>query len=162
MRIKIRSFAKLSSSTVQELLRCCSVFLIGAALVLACSVALTSGATQQQEVLMRVNGDEVGVEEFRWFAGEERAGVIRYFQQKHQAGLEKGFWTRKYGGEIPREVLETNTVRRVIREKTEQGLFRELGLLEDTRFSSFLAALEKTNAEREQAVKSGRVVFGPV
>jgi hypothetical protein len=59
-------------------------------------------------------------------------------------------------------MLQSNTVARVIREKAEQILFLELGLVQDIRYAAFLAQLERLNQDRERAASLGRTVYGPV
>jgi PPIC-type PPIASE domain len=65
-------------------------------------------------------------------------------------------------GTTPRAMLQSNAVARVVREKVEQILFLELGLVQDIRYTTFLDQLEKLNLEREQAARLGRTVYGPV
>jgi hypothetical protein len=109
-----------------------------------------------------INQQEVSREEFRWFMEQERGGVFRYFKTKHNLENGKDFWTREMGGTTPKAMLQSNTVARVIREKAEQILFLELGLVLDIRYAAFLAQLEKLNREREQAARLGRTIYGPV
>jgi hypothetical protein len=59
-------------------------------------------------------------------------------------------------------MLQSNTVARVIREKIEQILFLELGLVKDISYTAFLAQLETLNEQREEAARQGRAVYGPV
>jgi hypothetical protein len=72
------------------------------------------------------------------------------------------FWTRALDGSTPRAALKQDTVARVVKEKVEQALFQELGLVKDIRYSAFLDDLEQLNRRREQDVRDGRVVYGPV
>ena len=135
-------------------------------LVLTCSVAteFQDKAPPQGSVqtALTVNGYEVSREEFRWFMEQERGGVFRHFKTRHNLEDGKDFWTHEMGGTTPKAMLQSNTVARVTREKAEQILFLELGLVQDIRYAAFLAQLEKLNQEREQAARQGRTVYGPV
>ena len=114
------------------------------------------------QTALTVNGYEVSREEFRWFMEQERGEVFRYFKSRHNLEDGKDFWTQELGGTTPKAMLQSNTVARVIREKVEQILFLELGLVQDIRYAAFLAQLEKLNQERELAARQGRAVYGPV
>ena len=97
-----------------------------------------TAAAQAGDIILTVNQDAVCRDEFVFFLDQERNGTS------------------------PRELLLKRTVARVTREKVRQQLFQELGLLPATSFPDLLAQLEKLNREREQAVKDGRVIYGPV
>jgi hypothetical protein len=111
---------------------------------------------------MTVGHHEVTAAEFAWFMDQERPGVIRYFTTAYDLQLGTNFWRRDLQGNTPRALLKTNTVALVAKEKTEQALFLELGLVTNIRYSAFLKGLEQTNDEREQKVRRGDVVYGPV
>ncbi len=115
-----------------------------------------------ESVALVINQHEVSREEFRWFMEQERGGVFRHFKTQHNLEDGKDFWDHKAGGTTPKAMLQSNTVARVTREKAEQILFLELGLVQDIRYAAFLAQLEKLNQEREQAARRGRTVYGPV
>ena len=114
------------------------------------------------EVALVVDREVVTLDEFNWFMDQERVGVFEYFKTKCNFDYDKDFWTRACEGTTPRALLQKKTVDRVAREKVEQILFRELGLIQEVRYSAFLENLEKLNRDREQAVKDGRVIYGPV
>ena len=109
-----------------------------------------------------VNGHEVSGEEFRWFMEQERGGVFRYFKTKHHLEDGQGFWGHEIEGTTPKAVLQSNSVVRISREKVEQILFQELGLVKDISYTAFLAQLDKLNEERGEAARQGRAVYGPV
>ena len=114
------------------------------------------------EVAMTVNQHAIAMDEFQWFMEQERAGV--FADCKARCNLEDGprFWDQDCEGTTPRKMLLQRTINRVTQEKIEQIEFQELGLISDCRYSSFLEYLAKSNREREQAVKDGHVVYGPV
>ncbi len=108
-----------------------------------------------------VNHQAVSRDEFLWFAEQERAGVIAFFKGRYNLEYGPDYWERKVGGTTPRAVLQQKTIERLLREKVEQSLFQELGLVQDIRYAAFLQQLEKSNRDREQAAKQGKVVYGP-
>ena len=114
------------------------------------------------EAAVVVDRDVVTLDEFNWFMDQERVSVFEYLKTKCNFDYDKDFWTRACEGTTPRALLQKKTVDRVAREKVEQILFRELGLIQEVRYSAFLENLEKLNRDREQAVKDGRVIYGPV
>ncbi len=137
----------------------------GALVVTGAAASEVRGAVALQssvQPVLTVNGHEVSEEEFRWFMEQERAEVFRYFRSRHGLDEGKDFWTQRVEGITPRAMLQSNAVARVVREKVEQVLFLELGLVEDIRYATFLAQLEKLNLKREQAARLGRTVYGPV
>jgi hypothetical protein len=114
------------------------------------------------DVALMVDRNVVTIDEFKWFMDQERAGVFEYFGTKCNIEPDRDFWTRTCEGTTPRLLLQKRTVDRVAREKAEQILFLQLGLIQDIRYSAFLENLAKLNRDREQAVKDGRVIYGPV
>ena len=121
-----------------------------------------SGASLDHDTAMLVNEHGVALEEFRWFMQQERAAVFQHFKTKHNLEDEEGLWNHACDGTTPRALLKTNTIQRLTREKTEQLLFEELGLIPDTRYSTFVESFMKLSREREQAAKEGRTVYGPI
>jgi hypothetical protein len=121
-----------------------------------------NAATADADVVMTVNQQIVSQPEFAWFMEQERAGIFEYFKATCNLEDGKDFWTHECAGTTPRAMLQRRTVDRVTREKVEQILFQELGLIQDLRYSSFLENLEKLNRQREEAKKNGQVLYGPV
>ena len=131
--------------------------------VMICALvsAAGNGARGAEPAALVINQHEVSQAEFRWFMEQERGGVFRHFAG-YQVEDGKSFWSQQIEGTTPKTLLFSNTVARIVREKVEQILFQELGLVKDIRYGAFLAQLDKLNQEREQAVREGRVVYGPV
>jgi hypothetical protein len=128
----------------------------------ALSGALAASPQPTADDAMVVNRNGITPEEFDWFMNQERVNTLEYFRTKCNFDYDKDFWTRDCEGTKPRVLLQKRTVNRIVREKVEQILFRELGLIDDVRYSAFLENLESLNRDREQAVKDGRVIYGPV
>jgi hypothetical protein len=126
------------------------------------AAAVAATVFPSHEEVLLVNGQAVSAEEFKWFMEQERSHVVARFATRYGLEYGKGFWTHSVEGKTPRMSLEQATVSRLVREKVEQALFLELGLVNDIRYSWFLKDLDQINREREQAVREGRVVYGPV
>ncbi len=109
-----------------------------------------------------INRHPVSREEFRWFMEQERAGVVADFKAQHNLEYGQDYWSREVEGTTPKAALQKRTIDRLVREKVEQILFQELGLVQDIHYSAFLEQLEKVNQERAQAAKQGKVVYGPI
>ena len=115
-----------------------------------------------EQPVLTVNQHAVSRDEFRWFMEQERAPVFQYFKTHYNLEDGKDFWTHPCDGTSPREMLRTNTLSRIAREKSEQILFLELGLVQEIRYSSFVEDLNKLNQAREQSAKEGKTIYGPV
>jgi hypothetical protein len=133
-------------------------FLAAASLLLA----EEGGVAMEKDTALFVDKYPVSREEFRWFMQQERAGVFQYVKTKYNLDYGKGFWDHDCEGTTPKAILHKRTIERVVSEKVQQILFKELGLIQDTSYSVFLDNLEKLNREREKAVQQGRVIYGPV
>lgn len=125
-----------------------------------CRVQL--GVFGAETAALTVNQAQVSKDEFRWFMEQERSRVFAEFRNRHGVQDGRGFWQREVGGSTPRALLQTNTVARIIREKVEQGLFQELSILPDASYAALLAEFQRVAQEREQAVRQGQAVYGPV
>ena len=112
--------------------------------------------------VLSVNGHPVDREEFGWFTQRERAAVFQFVNTTYHLQPGKDFWDQACDGTTPKQILHEKTTEKIVREKVQQILFKELGLIQDIRFTAFLENLKKLNQERQVAVEQGRVVYGPV
>ena len=112
--------------------------------------------------LLFVNGYAVSIEEFRWFMQQERAGVFQYVKTRYNLDYGKGFWDHDCGQTTPRAIILKQTTDRIVREKIEQILFVQLGLVKDVNYVTFLRDLERLNIQRTAAINRGQVIYGPV
>lgn len=108
-----------------------------------------------------VNTQAVSAAEFQWYLEQEWPAAVRSINKRRLEG-DTGAWEHVPGGTLPTSILLSNVVLRCLREKVEQGVFQELGLLPDASYEAFLAELDKSNQERAEAAARGRVVYGPV
>jgi hypothetical protein len=126
-------------------------------------MAQDAASSKNMDAVLFVNRQSIGAEEFAWFMQQERAGVFQFVKAKFNLDYGTNFWDRELsGGDTPRSLLRQRTVERIVREKVQQLLFRELGLVQDTGYASFLKNLEAMNNERESAARQGQVIYGPV
>jgi hypothetical protein len=109
-----------------------------------------------------VNRQPVSAEEFVWFMQQERAGVFQFVKTKFNLDYGTSFWDHKLPGGTPRALLRQRTVERIVREKVQLLLFRELGLVGEIGYENFVKNLEQLNDARESAARQGRVIYGPV
>lgn len=128
----------------------------------ACGMAQDAIPSTNAVPVLFVNRQPVSAEEFVWFMRQERAGVFQFVKAKFNLDYGTNFWDRKLSGGTPRALLRQRTVERIAREKVQQLLFRELGLVEDIGYASFVKNLERLNRERESAARQGQVIYGPV
>jgi hypothetical protein len=133
-------------------------FFAGAAFGMAQDISPSTNAVP----VLLVNRQPVSAEEFVWFMQQERAGVFQLVKAKFNLDHGTNFWDRELSGGTPRALLRQRTVERIVHEKVQQLLFRELGLVGDIRYATFVKNLEKLNRERESAAQQGQVVYGPV
>lgn len=129
-----------------------------------CGVSLSCPETQSADTttVATVNGEDVTLREFMLHARTLRPLVIRDFRTRFGAEYNSGFWTRKFDGSTPGEVLKTMTMDTMIRVKIQQLSAMRAGLVSDISYQGFLAALEKENVRRLAAKQSGKVIYGPV
>jgi len=124
--------------------------------------ATASTAPADETAPLSVNHCAVSAEEFKWFMQQERAGVFQELRTRCKFDYGKGFWDRNCAGTTAKKLIEKRTINRIVRDTVQQLLFKDLGLIEDARYSVFLENLENLNANRERAAQQGRVIYGPV
>lgn len=125
-------------------------------------LVMSTAAQSNTPAPVVVNGLAVPRAEFGWFMQQVKPGVIQFYKQKYNLEFGPGFWGKKRGGLTPRTLLQNRTRERVVREKVEQLLFKELGLIPDASYATFLDELVKTNRQRASAKSQGKVIYGPV
>ncbi|PYI53495.1 peptidyl-prolyl cis-trans isomerase [Paenibacillus flagellatus] len=110
-----------------------------------------------------VNGEPIELEWMERIMRMERAPVYAYFKDQYGAMPdEETFWTNRYGGERPIDVLRKRALERCVEIKVQQLLLRKNGMLDDIGYDSFKRTYEAEQARRKEAAKRGTVVYGPV
>ena len=90
-----------------------------------------------------------------------RANVFSYFVQKYGVTDSAKFWTTRFQGEIPIEVLKQKTLDKLKRIKTEQIVMKKNGIANDISYSGFLDKLKAENERRKKAVEKKQAIYGP-
>ena len=123
------------------------------------SVNNESGSNLDDDIILTVNGYPIYLDEFSRFMNKERAAVFREVGVEY---MDENFWDQNYNGTTPRKILLEKTVKKMVREKTEQLFFKQLGLVDDVSYKAFLEHLEQLNRQRQKAVDAGQVIYGPI
>lgn len=141
---------------------------LGAALIAALTAGffgaarLHDSAVPDEATIAEVNGDPVTAAEFRRFLAQQRAAVIGEFARTRGAVVDERFWHTEFDGVTPAEAAKRKALEAAVRFKVELGLAREHGLIPETSREYLLAEMEKENARRSEAARSGLPVYGPV
>jgi hypothetical protein len=111
---------------------------------------------------MQIGGTIVTAEEYRWAMEQERFKVFRRVRER--CGLEHGpgFWRADCNGTTPLDMLHALTVERIHRERTEEALFAELGLLPAEPGGTRATELDRQNRLRTGMAARGAAIYGPV
>ncbi|MED5019198.1 peptidyl-prolyl cis-trans isomerase [Paenibacillus chibensis] len=123
---------------------------------------LLSHGLEQEEAVLTVDGEPVSLREFEAAMLRERLATIRLFQTKYGAVYDQGFWNRSYGGKTPLETLRQTALEQMIRLKVQQIAAMREGVIQNISYDRTLQKRGKENQEREAAVRSGKVIYGPV
>lgn len=117
---------------------------------------------KENSIVATVNGEPVSVREFSRKLETVRADIYQYFYQKYGVNDNLNFWTNSYGGEVPLEVAKKKTLDYLTRTKIELLLAKQKGIMQDISYSGFLKDLDTENKRRAEAVKTNKVIYGPV
>ncbi|MCX6267338.1 MAG: hypothetical protein NTW16_08290 [Bacteroidetes bacterium] len=109
-----------------------------------------------------VNGEGITVREFMLNSRPLRTRVINDFQLKYGAIYGSDFWSRKYDGESPSDVLKKKTLYLLIKIKIQQICAKNSGIVNDISYQGFLQAFTSENKRRVLARQAGAVIYGPV
>lgn len=114
------------------------------------------------QTAMYVNGEPVTVREFRQrMEYDYRALTIDHFTRNWGAEADKEFWDKEFDGITPREYLKEKTIESCALIKLQTLKMKEMGILEDISYQSFLQDLETENQRRKEITESGGVIYGP-
>jgi hypothetical protein len=134
-----------------------AVLIFGAAFIYSSS-EYAAEATPVAEV----NGDVITAVEFNRVLGLQRASVIDYFKRTYDVKFSKDFWYTDYNGEVPADTLRKQALEEVVKIKIQLNLAKSYGIVQGTSYNDLLAEMEKENAQRSAAVRSGQPVYGPI
>ncbi|MGG1554581.1 peptidyl-prolyl cis-trans isomerase [Paenibacillus ferrarius] len=115
-----------------------------------------------QDVVVLINGEPVTVAEFNLLLKDNLAFTYAYFKNKYGIDDKKDFWESTYSGENPLTVVKERTLENLKKIKVQQRLAKEKGVIDEISYTSFLTKWKEENRRRQAAVKSNKVIYGPV
>ncbi|MGG1516283.1 peptidyl-prolyl cis-trans isomerase [Paenibacillus oryzisoli] len=115
-----------------------------------------------QDVVVLINGEPVTVAEFNLLLKDNLAYTYAYFKDKYGIDDNQDFWESTYSGENPLSVVKEKTLESLKKIKVQQRLAKEKGVIDEISYSSFLTKWKEENSRRQAAVKSNKVIYGPV
>ncbi len=122
---------------------------------------LDNGHKDRYQIVARVNGDPIVLEEFKQKLVDNSASVYQYFNEKYGAVDSENFWTTGYSGEFPIEIARKKTLKELVEVKVQQQMAKEYGLQVNINYRDFMKELEEENKSRKQATVKGNVLYGP-
>nr|WP_157247003.1 hypothetical protein [Pedobacter panaciterrae] len=115
-----------------------------------------------KEVVFTVNDESISLAQYEQQLDKEKLMVISEFQNKYKATFGPGFWTMNFDGEIPANILKQRAVDAIVGSTIKKMMAREMGLVKKIGYEDFLKELDSVNKARVEAVKEGKVIYGPV
>lgn len=113
-------------------------------------------------VVALVNGEHVMISEFMLLAQKERSEVIRFYLNTYDCEFNNTFWSKPFDGISPSDMLKEKTLDTLVKIKIQQICARNVGIMNDISYSGFIKALEIENKRRLEAMRSNKVIYGPV
>lgn len=139
------------------------ITLVGMILIIATvSIIYYIKFTSDNIAILTVNDEPISKAEFLNVMDGEKARIYSYYAQKYNASDSIDFWEKSFSGQIPINTLKEETLKKVIRRKTEQILFKKNMLIDDISFASYIDRLKVENKRRLNAVNKGEPIYGPV
>lgn len=114
-----------------------------------------------KDVVAFVNGEPVYKNELKLQMSNERAGVYTYIASRYNLGEQPVHWRKKYGTEIPIEILKKRAMSNVVEIKVQQLCMRYYGIQKDITWPAFRKAFVSINEERIKSEERGELLFGP-
>lgn len=142
-----------------------SVYILAIALAVLCVflvISLSMNHYRDDSCVATIDDEKIYVNEFKQRINLSRSEVYSYFKNKYGVDDNPKFWTSTYSGEIPAQKVKEIALDKSKTIKVQQILAKKKGIKDDISYLTFLNDLETENANRAQAVKEGRVIYGPV
>lgn len=137
---------------------------IAAGLACACnlgSAATTDAAISDDAAVATVDGTPIAAAELRMFVAQARGGVVEQFSARYGARVDGRFWSTRFGGERPADLLRDAALALAVRSKLVQILMRDHGLLDDVSLRGQRTRLARENLRRREALQTGQPIYGP-
>ncbi|MFC5467323.1 peptidyl-prolyl cis-trans isomerase [Cohnella suwonensis] len=109
-----------------------------------------------------VNGEPVAYGELLHDLNAQRSSIYEYFRNKYGVEDSKEFWTTAHGGETPIEMLKKQALESSVKRKIQQEIGKKFGIVKDISYPTLLEDMKKENERRQETVKKGGVVYGPI
>lgn len=136
--------------------------LIGAVILCFGVVCLVKFKYSEMQPIMYVNGEKVTIREFKQrMEYDYRAVTIDYFFRNWGAQVDEEFWSKNFDGVTPREYLTEKTIENCALIKLQTLKMKEMGLINDISYQSFLRDLKTENQRRKENVQKGGIIYGP-
>jgi hypothetical protein len=142
-----------------------TVYVLAMVLAVLCVfmvVSLSMNHFRDDSYVAAIGDEKIYVNEFKQRINLSRSEVYSYFKNKYGVDDNPKFWTSTYGGEIPAQKAKEIALEKSKNIKVQQILAKKKGIKKDISYLAFLNDLKAENANRAQAVKEGRVIYGPV
>jgi hypothetical protein len=111
---------------------------------------------------IRIGKMIVSPEEFLFHMSQKRATIFSLFSKTYGAEFSREFWTTNYGGITPLDSAKKLTLDVLVRIKCAQQLAGDLGVPVEPDYKTMVSAMQRINANREQAVLKKKVIYGPI
>lgn len=112
-------------------------------------------------IVMTINGEPVSAREYRLVMRRHTADIYGRFSREKKLEDHAGYWSPDSGPDGPLAKLRELVATELVKIKVRQILGRRYRLVDDITFEAFLEQLETENARRADALRTGRIIYGP-
>ena len=115
------------------------------------------------DTVLRINGTDIGMEEYRIVMASVRSETVLYYSEKYkETDFGDSFWNKSYGkGEkTPAKRLKERTNEKLTENRVIFDWAVQEGLIKDSSFGYIVADMERENKERAQKIQNGQAVYG--
>ncbi len=137
------------------------VIVIGVAIMIVVYTLSLTNRSVENIPIAYINDYPISFEEYELQSKKHKANVYSYFVQKYSIDNEEGFWDTSFGGEVPSDVLKKWTFDGIKRMKMEQILAKEMGLIDDISYQTFVDSFYAENERRLEAIDNDEIIYGP-
>lgn len=112
------------------------------------------------QLKINIGHKKVSKEAFLYFMEREKYDVTQYFQEKYEASVTEGFWTRKYGNEYPYKMLLNHTLKKLKNIRATYKIAKINGYINDIGFDAIQKRWKQENKTRARKIEEGKPVYG--
>lgn len=132
------------------------------ALLILFAAATFSCTSNPVQTVFLINGEPIGLAEYQQQLERDKLMVINEFQSRYHIAYNSKFWSTNFEGQRPDEILKLRSKKAVMETFIKKSVAREFGIIRKISYDDFLKELEQVNLERKKAVKTGKIIYGPV